>query len=80
MSNLFGLKNRGEMNKELEKGGFEMNNVFEICKIIIAGQLVVDYLNLKEIPKDKIELARKRIRELDLLDKEYKNYLKEKGL
>jgi hypothetical protein len=57
-----------------------MNNVFEICKIIIAGQLVVDYLNLKEIPKDKIELARKRIKELDLLDKEYKNYLKEKGL
>lgn len=53
-----------------------MNNVFEICKIIIAGQLVVDYLNLKEIPKDKIELARKRIKELDLLDKEYKNYLK----
>jgi hypothetical protein len=60
--------------------GFEMNNVFEICKIIIAGQLVVDYLNLKEIPKDKLELARKRIKELDLLDKEYKNYLKEKGL
>jgi hypothetical protein len=56
-----------------------MNNVFEICKIIIAGQLVVDYLNLKEIPKDKIELARKRIKELDFLDKEYKNYLKEKG-
>jgi hypothetical protein len=54
-----------------------MDNVFEICKIIIAGQLVVDYLNLKEIPKDKLKLARKRIRELDLLDKEYKNYLKE---
>lgn len=57
-----------------------MNNIFELCKIIIAGQLVVDYLDLKEIPKDKIELARKRIRELDFLDKEYKNYLKEKGL
>lgn len=57
-----------------------MNNVFEICKIIIAGQLVIDYLNMKEIPKDKLELARKRIRELDFLDKEYKNYLKEKGL
>lgn len=57
-----------------------MDNVFEICKIIIAGQLVVDYLNLKEIPKDKLELARKRIRELDFLDKEYKNYLKEKEL
>jgi hypothetical protein len=55
-----------------------MNNVFEICKIIIAGQLVIDYLGVKEIPKDKLELARKRIRELDLLDKEYKKYLKEK--
>lgn len=57
-----------------------MNNVFEICKIIIAGQLVIDYLGVKEITKDKLELARKRIRELDFLDKEYKNYLKEKGL
>jgi hypothetical protein len=57
-----------------------MSNVFEICKLIIAGQLVIDYINLKEIPKDKLELARKRIRELDFLDKEYKNYLKEKGL
>lgn len=55
-----------------------MNNVFEICKLIIAGQLVIDYINLKEIPKDKLELARKRIRELDFLDKEYKKYLKEK--
>ena len=53
-------------------------NTFEICKLIIAGQLVIDYINLKEIPKAKLDLARERIKQLELMDKEYNRYLEEK--
>jgi len=53
-------------------------NTFEICKLIIAGQLVIDYINLKEIPKAKLDLARERIKQLELMDKEYNKYLEEK--
>lgn len=48
-----------------------MGNVFEVCKLLIAGQLVIDYVGCKEIPVDKLELARKRIQELEEMSIEW---------